>query len=110
MLFNSAEYGIFLVSVFTRHWLLPEPIRRTFLLVASFYFYASAIPQYLLLILGLTAFNYAMGLLINRARGRRRKAPLVAAIPSKLASLSYFKYSELIGSSIQPLLRALPLL
>lgn len=110
MLFNSAQYGIFFVIVFTLHWLLPKPIRRTFLLIASFYFYASAIPQYLLLILGLTAFNYAMGLLIDRAGGRMRKAALVAAIAGNLASLSYFKYSELIVSSIQPLLRSLPLL
>src|SRR5258706_13229146 len=39
-----------------------------------------------------------------------RKGALVAAIAGNLASLSYFKYSELIVSSIQPLLRALPLL
>lgn len=110
VLFNSAQYGIFFIVAFTIHWLLPRPARRPFLLLASYYFYASAIPQYLVLILGLTAFNYVAGLLIAQASGRTRKRWLIVAVAGNLLSLSYFKYTQLILSSIQPVLRGLPLL
>jgi len=62
MLFNTLTYGGFFLAVFAVHWLLPQRARRPFLLIASYYFYASAIPQYLLLILALTVANYGFGL------------------------------------------------
>jgi len=110
MLFNTPQYAIFFLIVLGMHWGLPELWRRPFLLLASYYFYASAIPQYLLLILGLTAFNYAMGLWIARSRAKGRTRLLWAAIAGNLGSLAYFKYSQLILSTLQPLLKSLPLL
>ena len=50
MLFNSLQYGVFFVAVLVLHWLMPQRWRRPFLLLASYYFYASAIPQYIVLI------------------------------------------------------------
>src|SRR5262249_4253366 len=110
MLFNTPQYAIFFLIVLGMHWRLPGSWRRPFLLLASYFFYASAIPQYLLLILGLTAFNYAMGLWIARSRGRRRTKLLWVAIAGNLGSLAYFKYSQLLLSTLQPLLKSLPLL
>ncbi len=110
MLFNTSKYGLFFVAVFIAHWLLPPRFRRPFLLIASYFFYASAIPQYLLLILGLTAFNYGISFWIARAQGRMRRLALVAMVGGNLASLGYFKYSQLILNTIQPLLKPLPLL
>ena len=110
MLFNTSQYGVFFVAVFAIHWLLPQRFRRSFLLIASYFFYASAIPQYLLLILGLTAFNYAISFWIGRASGRARRIALIVMVACDLASLGYFKYSQLIVNTIQPLLKPLPLL
>lgn len=110
MLFNSIEYGLFFLLVFAVHWILPLGWRRPFLLLASYYFYASAIPQYIVLILGLTAFNYAMGFAVHRTRGRQRNLALMVAIAGNLGSLAYFKYTGLIVQSVTPLLARLPLM
>jgi alginate O-acetyltransferase complex protein AlgI len=110
MLFNSLQYGVFFVAVLVLHWLMPQRWRRPFLLLASYYFYASAIPQYIMLILGLTAFNYAMGLLIARLAGRGRTMALWLAIAGDLGMLGYFKYSQLLATTVQRLLSKLPLL
>jgi alginate O-acetyltransferase complex protein AlgI len=108
MLFNTIQYGVFFIIVFTVHWILPQRFRRPFLLIASYYFYASAIPQYLLLILGLTVFNYSMGRWMGAAAQQRRKMILVLTIVGNLGSLAYFKYTNFILSSIQPLLKSVP--
>ncbi len=110
MLFNTMQYGIFFAVVLVVYWILPRRIRPVFLLLASYYFYASAIHKYLLLILGLTVFNYAISFWLARAEQPMRKRVLWLAIGGNLASLSYFKYSQLIVSSTQPILRHLPLL
>src|SRR5215813_10940427 len=110
MLFSTSQYAIFFLIVLGIHWTLPQLWRRPFLLLASYYFYASAIPQYLLLILGLTAFNFGMGLWIARSQGRRRTKLLWVALAGNLGSLAYFKYSQLLLSTLQPLLKSLPLL
>jgi alginate O-acetyltransferase complex protein AlgI len=110
MLFNTAQYGIFFLVVFIVHWLLRPAWRRPFLLVASYYFYASAIPRYLPLILALTAFNYGLGWWLGASAERRRTRLLWLAIAGNLGSLAYFKYTDLILSTLQPLLRHLPLM
>ncbi|MFI5273540.1 MAG: MBOAT family O-acyltransferase, partial [Ktedonobacterales bacterium] len=110
MLFNTSQYGAFFIAVFAIHWLLPQRLRRPFILVASYYFYASAIPQYLLLILALTVFNYGVSFWLDRAQGRARKVALYVAVVGNLGSLAYFKYSHLLLSTIQPLLKSLPLM
>ena len=110
MLFNSAQYGFFLVAVLIVHWSLPQRWRRPFLLVASYFFYASAIPQYIALILGLTAFDYVMGLAIARAQGAWRRRLLWLAVAGNLGSLAYFKYTGLIMKTLAPILAGMPLL
>jgi alginate O-acetyltransferase complex protein AlgI len=110
VLFNSIQYAVFFVAVLGLHWLMPQRWRRPFLLLASYYFYASAIPQYIVLILGLTAFNYLMGLAIARLAGRWRTAALWMAIVGDLGTLGYFKYAQLLTTTAQRVLSPLPLL
>jgi D-alanyl-lipoteichoic acid acyltransferase DltB (MBOAT superfamily) len=110
MQFNSLQYGVFFVAVLAVHWCLPRAWGRPFLVLASYYFYASAIPQYILLILGLTIFNYLVGLWIDRAGGRLRLVALWVAVAGNLSTLGYFKYSGLIAESVLQVLRPLPLL
>jgi alginate O-acetyltransferase complex protein AlgI len=95
VLFNTGQYGLFFLVVFVVHWTLPRGWRRPFLLLASYYFYASAIPQYLPLILGLTAFGDAMGRWLAVAQGRTRRVALWTAIIGNLGSLAHISHPDL---------------
>ncbi len=111
MLFNSAAYLVFLPIVVCLFWLTPWRARTALLLVASYYFYMTWKPEYGLLIFGLTALNYVMGLLIAKFEAKR-KLMLVAAIAANLLLLGYFKYTyflrDTVNSAIAPLGKAIP--
>jgi D-alanyl-lipoteichoic acid acyltransferase DltB (MBOAT superfamily) len=95
MLFNSAQYGFFLVVVFFVFWSLArmQLLRTLFLLVASYYFYASWNPSYLLLLLLNSLVDYTLGRLIGRTTDRRRRTwLLVLSVCFNLGLLSTFKY------------------
>ena len=91
MLFNSEQYLVFLPIVFVVTWALPPRVRPAFLLAASYYFYASWNPPFLLLIGGLTLANYGIGVVQGR-RKPRRKSLLVVALVIDLGALAVFKY------------------
>lgn len=91
MLFNSQQYLFFLPVVVTATWVLPARVRPTFLVGASYFFYASWNPPFLLLIFGLTAANYAIGRLQGRCQPRRRSI-LTLALVIDLGALAVFKY------------------
>lgn len=91
MLFNSFTYLIFLALVVVLYWVVPYRFRRFLLLVASYIFYMSWMPQYGLLIFGLTVANYFIGLwLVSTAH---RKPVLVLAVTVNLGVLAFFKYA-----------------
>ena len=101
MSFDSLEYIVFLPVVCLLHWLTPGKYRWGVLLVASYIFYASWSPALSLLIFGVTACSYAVGLLIMRARSPRlRRVWLVCGLAVVLGLLGYFKYFNLIGRGI----------
>ena len=56
MLFNTTQFGVFLVLVLGAYWALARyhTLRLGFLLLASYGFYACWKPAYLFLILGVT--------------------------------------------------------
>lgn len=93
MLFNSAAYLIFLPIVVLAFWLTPFRYRTLLLLVASYVFYMFWKPIYGLLILGLTAFNYAAGLYLEKQVEGKRKLALIVSIAANLLVLAYFKYA-----------------
>jgi alginate O-acetyltransferase complex protein AlgI len=70
MLFTTLPFAVFFVVVFAVHWLLPRPVRRPWLLAASYFFYMQAVPQYGLLIGALTLVNYGFGLALGRQVGQ----------------------------------------
>jgi alginate O-acetyltransferase complex protein AlgI len=92
VLFNSPVYLLFLTGVVAANWLLvPRRFRPAFLLLCSWFFYAYWNPPFLLLILGLTVFNYGVGMLQGRLAVRRRSL-MVAALVVDLGTLGVFKY------------------
>lgn len=96
MLFNSLQYAIFLPVVVALYYVCPKPFRAGLVLVASYLFYASWNPVYLILIIALTLFNYLTGLGIDRLGGRTRVAGAVLAlgIGVDLAVLGFYKYTD----------------
>lgn len=99
MLFNSVSYLLFFPVIACIYWLSPVgKVRQVVLLFGSYFFYMSWLPQYGLLLLGLTAVNYLLGLIISRSRKWSRTA-FIFGIFSNLATLCYYKYADFILQS-----------
>jgi D-alanyl-lipoteichoic acid acyltransferase DltB (MBOAT superfamily) len=62
MLFNSIEFLIFFPIVVVLYFLLPHRYRWLLLLAASYYFYMSWRPEYIVLILASTLVDYFVAL------------------------------------------------
>ncbi len=104
MLFNSAEYAIFLVVVFVLFWLLSrlQVVRLLLLLVASYLFYASWSPSYLLLIVLSSAIDFGIGLGMGQAKSKGvRKVYLLASLCANLGILAVFKYFNFFMDSVE---------
>ena len=100
MLFNSLEYGVFLVAAFAVFWALARfrMLRILWLLIASYVFYAASNPYFLLLIIGSTVTDYCAGLAMGRAarlgKEGQRKLWLVVSLGVNLGLLGVFKYAN----------------
>lgn len=92
MLFNSLIFTIFLPIVFIGYWILPSRFRNYFLLFASYYFYFTYNPWFLLLLLGTSAFDFWCAKQIQHVPNKRRLF-LYLSIISNLGVLAAFKYS-----------------
>ncbi|MBI2721128.1 MAG: MBOAT family protein [Bacteroidetes bacterium] len=79
--------------VFIGYWLTPARFRNYFLLAASYYFYFSYNPWFLLLLIGTSAFDYWCAKQIHKSEERNaRKTYLVLSLVSNLGVLFIFKY------------------
>ena len=101
MLFNSEEFALFLPIVFAIYWLLPARYRWGVLLVASYWFYMSWEPKYVLIILFTTVVSYMAGLLIDKVHKQvTKKKILVVACSLCLLVLFFFKYFNFVSENI----------
>jgi alginate O-acetyltransferase complex protein AlgI len=100
MVFASFVFLFWFLPLFVPlYFATPRPARNLVLTVASCVFYGWERPQYVLLMIGTIAVDYA----IARAMGepgsgrsvRTRKALLVVSIVSNLGVLAWFKYANL---------------
>ncbi|MBX9568898.1 MAG: hypothetical protein K2X77_08380 [Candidatus Obscuribacterales bacterium] len=96
MIFSSLEYLIFLPLVVLLFWQLKGAARTALLVVSSFFFYMSWLPAYGILLLILSAANWALGLAIDRVRqsSSTSKALLAAGLVLNLGCLCYYKYTN----------------
>ena len=91
MLFSSAEFLFFFLAVLALHRLLP--FRRALLLVASYAFYASWNPPFVLLLAWTTVLDYTLGRRLEAEQVPwRRRALLALSLAGNLGVLAYFKY------------------
>ncbi len=105
MLFNSLIFLIFLPCVFIIYWLLDPKWRNIFLLGASYYFYFSYNPWFLLLLIGTSALDFYVARLISASEQPARKKILLAfSIGCNIGVLFTFKYFIFFYNSFAPLL------
>ena len=113
MLFNSFEFLYFFPTVVAVYFAAPHRWRWAVLLAASYFFYGSWRPEYLLLLVGSTVVDYAAALRMAAASTEpRRRAWLCLSLGSNLTMLGYFKYAGFFHDSLRavatPLGVALP--
>jgi len=104
MLFNSFSFLVFFPLVTLVYYGLPQKFRWFHLLVASCLFYAAFIPAYLLILLLTIVIDYAAGIWIEGAEGRRRKYFLIISIIANIGLLAIFKYYDFFIDNINHLL------
>jgi alginate O-acetyltransferase complex protein AlgI len=91
--------GFFLLG----HW--RPSVAAAWLLLASLFFYGFWMPEYVALLLGSIAFNFAIGLRMAKSVDeRRRKAWLVLGITLNLLLLGYFKYANFFVDNVNALM------
>jgi D-alanyl-lipoteichoic acid acyltransferase DltB (MBOAT superfamily) len=97
MLFNSIDFGLFLLAVVPLYFLLPAKVRPAFLAVASYFFYLYVHPEWWWVLFGCTTVAYLSGLALERwPAPLHRRAVLAAAIAANAGLLLYFKYADLL--------------
>jgi alginate O-acetyltransferase complex protein AlgI len=104
MLFNTVEFFAFFGVVLLAFYLAPRSWGRPILLIASYYFYMSWNPVFILLLITLTVIDYCAGILIERVRPSRRRLALIMSLAANLGFLGFFKYYNLLASTVAMLL------
>lgn len=103
MLFNSLHFLIFLPVVVALYYLLPQRYRWILIFFASCYFYMAFVPQYILVLFLIIGIDYASGLAIEKAQGRKRKLFLWASLLSNIILLGFFKYFNFLNNNLADL-------
>jgi alginate O-acetyltransferase complex protein AlgI len=95
MLFNSIGFLIFLPLVFAGYWLLDKQklsLQNSFLLAASYFFYACWDWRFLLLLIFSTALDYFTGMKMAETQGTQKRIWFWLSIVINLGFLGVFKY------------------
>ncbi len=100
MLFNSYEFFLFFPLVTILYFLLPYKFRWVHLLVASCVFYCAFIPVYILILFFTIVIDYIAGILIENARGSRRKMYLLLSLVANIGVLAVFKYFNFLAENV----------
>ena len=103
MLFNSLSYLLFFPTVCIIYWMLPNKLRNTMLLLASYYFYMSWEPYYALLIVFTSVTTWGCAILTDRSGEHKRKYIMLCLIVN-LFILFTFKYYNFAVDSIHSII------
>jgi D-alanyl-lipoteichoic acid acyltransferase DltB (MBOAT superfamily) len=107
MLFNSLYFLVFFLFVLGIFHLRLQSwaARKRFLLAASWLFYATWSPGFLVVLVGTTALDFALARWIHRVRQRpdgaaRARALVVVSVAVNLGLLAFFKYGRFLYQSV----------
>ena len=104
MLFNSFHFLFFFIIIAIIYFASPHKYRWMLLLASSCYFYMVFVPVYIL-ILGFTiVVDYFAGILIENAKGKRRRLFLIVSLIANIGVLSVFKYYNFFNENLTSLL------
>ncbi|HXP91266.1 MAG TPA: MBOAT family O-acyltransferase [Fibrobacteria bacterium] len=94
MSFASLQFPFFFAACLLGWFVLPRKARIGWLLLSSCAFYMAFIPSYIFILFFLVGVDYAAGIFIEPAVGRRRKLLLWISIAANLGILATFKYTN----------------
>ena len=106
MKFNSLEFLFLLLPIVMIGWRIWPKLwqRNTFILLASYLFYAFAAKWFALLMIVSTTVDFTVGILLeNEGRPGRRKLILLLSLVFNLGMLSFFKYFNFFIDSVNSL-------
>ena len=107
MLFNSLDFLIFFICVYSLYLILNRNLKwqNRMLLFAGYFFYGCWDWRFLGLLLLTTIVDYYCGIKINDSSEQRQKKKfLCISLISNLSVLGFFKYFNFFTESISPLL------
>ena len=101
MSFNSHQFLVFLPLVISLYYIVGERYRNILLLIASYIFYGSWDPRFLLLLIFSTLIDYYCALIIYQSPSAvRRRIYLSISIFLNLGILWFFKYYNFFSDSL----------
>jgi alginate O-acetyltransferase complex protein AlgI len=111
MLFVEFRFLWFFLAVFAVYWSLRRnDARKIWLLISSYVFYAAWNWKFLFLLIGSSALDYIVGLMLARSKNpARRRLWLVLSLCANLGTIVVFKYYNFFISSAAGLLEWLGL-
>src|ERR1041384_2537772 len=103
MLFPTIEFAVFFAVVFAISWALNSynTTKKSFLVLASYFFYAFWKLLYVLVLFASSTANYLVALLLGRMKdGPLRRLVFWLAVAGNLAVLGVFKYYDFFAAEI----------
>ena len=104
MLFNSLQFAIFFPVAALIYFVIPKKTRCLWLLLASYVFYMSASPKYVVFLLFSTLITYAGGLLVERAEAEKKKFYMWLTFLCSLGVLGLLKYFDFLLGNVNAVL------
>lgn len=105
MLPNSFGFLFFFLVVSVLYYTVPHRWRWGLLLLASFYFYSSLSPKYVLLLVYSIVAAYGTGLVIARLQGTRgARIWLIVGLLAQFGVLFLYKYTDFFFASLEGLM------
>lgn len=119
MLFNSIDFLLFFPIVLLIYFVIPYKYRYIWLLISSYYFYMCWNPVYIVLLIISTVITFICGWLLGNIKYKKdmeiakkeleMKLLLAFSFALNIGILVYFKYTDFIIDSLNPLLGVLHL-
>src|SRR5690606_28590032 len=110
MVFNSFEFLLFFPLILFAFYSTKPQFRWILLLAASYYFYMSWNPAYIILIIISTLIDYFLAIKIEASTThKRKKTLLIFSIVLNLGMLFFFKYFNFFNDQVAALFGAFDL-